>query len=118
MMRAMTIGTEKNTRLGKDRKTLEAIGRIYCSAHHDGTPKDAAGLCASCRQAIDRTLERTASCPYGHEGNCQDCDIHCQRGEAQLRIKEIMRYAAPRMTLRHPLMTMEYLRKKRRRNHG
>ncbi len=101
-------------RIDKDRKTLEAIGRIYCSAHHDGL-KDAASLCPSCRQAVDRTLERTASCPYGHEGNCEDCDIHCQRGEAREQIREIMRYAAPRMAFRHPLMTIGYLRKKVRR---
>ena len=65
---------------------------------------------------IDATLARTAICPYGHEGNCQDCDIHCQRGEAQMRIKEIMRYSAPRMTLRHPIMTAGYLRKKLRKS--
>ena len=76
--------------LEKDRRTLEAIGLIYCKAHHADAVKDAAGLCSS----------------------CQDCDIHCQRGEAQERIKEIMRYSAPRMAYRHPLMTAEYLRKK------
>ena len=101
-------------RTERDRKTLEAIGRIYCSAHHGTAPKDEAGLCAPCRQVIDQTLRRTAACPFGHEGNCQDCSIHCQRGEAQQRIKEIMRYSAPRMTFRHPLMTAEYLLKKRR----
>jgi hypothetical protein len=99
-------------RAGKDRKTLEAIGHIYCAAHHDGV-KDAAGLCPSCRATVDATLARTEACPFGHEGNCQDCNVHCQRGEAQERIREMMRYSAPRMALRHPLMTAEYLRKKR-----
>lgn len=104
----------KHSQEQKDRKTLEAIGRIYCKAHHDDacTPKDEAGLCASCRETIDATLARTVACPYGHKGNCQDCTLHCQRGEAQARIREIMRYAAPRMTFRHPLMTLNYLKKK------
>ena len=102
----------ESARADKDRKTLEAIGQIYCSAHHKDTPKDQAGLCETCRETVDRTLERTVSCPYGHESNCQDCDIHCQRGEAQARIREMMAYAAPRMPVRHPLMTLEYLRKK------
>ncbi len=95
----------------RDRKTLEAIGRIYCSAHHDEA-KDDAGLCPSCRATVDATLARTEACPFGHAGNCQDCKVHCQRGEAQERIRSMMRYAAPQMTLRHPLMTAEYLRKK------
>ncbi len=98
--------------LEKDRRTLEAIGFIYCKAHHADAVKDAAGLCPSCREAINHTLDRTVVCPYDHEGNCQDCDVHCQRGEAQQRIKEIMRYSAPRMAYHHPLMTAEYLRKK------
>lgn len=101
-----------DTQVDKDRKTLEAIGFIYCRAHHDGT-KDAAGLCPSCRETVDATLARTEVCPFGHESNCQDCTIHCQRGEARSRIREMMRYSAPRMALHHPLMTAEYLRKKR-----
>lgn len=102
----------KDNKTEKDRATLEAMGRIFCKAHHAG-PKDASGLCASCRETVDATLARTEACPYGHRGNCQDCDIRCQRGDARERIREIMRYAAPRMAARHPLMTMEYLRKKR-----
>ena len=99
-------------RQDKDRRTLEAIGRIYCKGNHEGASCDAAGLCTSCREAVDATLQRASECPFGHAGNCEDCKVHCQRGEAQRRIREIMRYAAPRMALRHPLMTAEYLRKK------
>lgn len=95
----------------KDRKTLEAIGRIYCDAYHEG-PKDASGLCPACRETVDATLARTQACPFNHEGNCQDCEVHCQRGAAQKRIREMMRYSAPRMVFRHPLMTAGYLRKK------
>lgn len=101
----------KNTHVDKDRRTLEAIGRIYCAAHCTGD-RDAAGLCPSCRATIDATLERAAACPFGHEGNCRDCRVHCQRGEAQQHIRAIMRFAAPRMALRHPVMTIGYLRKK------
>ena len=96
----------------RDRATLEAMGRIFCSTKHADAAKDETGLCQQCRSTIEATLARTQACPYGHEGNCQDCDIHCQRGEARERIREIMRYAAPRMTIRHPLMTADYLRKK------
>lgn len=101
-------------KLDKDRRTLEAIGSIYCRGNHDAAKRDAAGMCPECREAIEQTLDRASSCPHGHEGNCQDCKTHCQRGEAQVRIKAIMRYAAPRMAFRHPIMTLEYMRKKLR----
>lgn len=97
----------------RDLKTLEAIGRIYCDAHHRKAERDARGLCASCGEAIDATFARAANCPNHRSGNCEDCDVKCQRGDAQVRIKQIMRYSAPRMLFRHPLMTLEYLRKKR-----
>ena len=72
----------ENAHIGRDRKTLEAIGSIYCATHHVGG-KDAAGLCPACRETVDATLARTKACPNGHEGNCQDCKIHCQSGEAR-----------------------------------
>ena len=98
----------------QDKLTLEAIGRIYCKAHHSTAEKDTAGLCAECRETINNALARTERCPYGHSGNCQDCDIKCNRGEQQIRIKEIMRYAAPRMFVTHPVMAANYVRKKLR----
>lgn len=104
------MGEASNT--NRDRRTLEAIGRIYCHGNHAHMAKDAAGLCLQCRCAVESTLARTIACPNGHEGNCQDCRIHCQRGEAQERIRKIMHYAAPRMVFRHPIMTAHYLRKK------
>lgn len=96
----------------KDRRTLEAIGRIYCQGNHASCEKDASGMCPECRAAIEQTLARTEVCPHNHEGNCQDCTTPCHRGEAKQQIKNIMRYAAPRMIFRHPFMTLEYLRKK------
>ena len=58
------------------------------------------------------TQGRSLLRPHDHEGNCQDCATPCQRGEAQQQIKAIVRYAAPRMMFRHPLMALDYLRKK------
>ena len=100
--------------LEKDRATVEAIGRIYCKRYHREASKDVSGLCESCRRAVDLTVDRAQACPNNHEENCEDCAIKCQRGDDQKRIKEIMRYSAPRMLVRHPLMTIEYLRKKLR----
>lgn len=93
---------------------MEAIGSIYCCGNHDDVIRGEDIMCPECRKAIEGTLQRAEACPHGHEGNCQDCDTHCQRGEAQQSIKRIMRYAAPRMAFRHPLMTATYLRKKLR----
>ena len=102
------------SKTNKDLKTLEAMARIYCSKWHAASAKDAAGVCEECRTAVEATFNRADACPYDHAHNCQDCTTKCQRGENQERIKQIMRYAAPRMIYRHPLMTFEYLRKRRK----
>ena len=73
-------------KIDKDRRVLEAMGSIYCQGNHSDTQKDEGGMCQECRTTIEQTLSRAASCPYGHEGNCQDCETHCQRGDAQIRI--------------------------------
>lgn len=98
----------------KDRATLEAIGSIYCKGNHDDASRAGQELCPKCRRAIENTLHRAESCPYGHAGNCEDCETHCQRGKDQEAIRRIMSYAAPRMAFRHPIMTFHYLKKKRK----
>ena len=96
----------------KDMRTLEAMGRMYCKKFHQDAAKDEAGLCTECRQTVNATAQRTQACPFNHEGNCQDCPIKCQRGDAQDRIKAIMKYSAPRMLFAHPAMTLRYLQRK------
>ncbi len=105
----------------QDQATLVAIGKIYCNAHHgtDGRP-DANGLCPECASVIEYALAKTQRCPNNHEGNCKDCPIHCYNGAMRDAVRAMMSYAAPRMLLRHPVMTVRYLRKKiaaRRRQH-
>ncbi len=57
-------------------------------------------------------MSKTERCPYNHEGNCKDCSIHCYNADMRQSVRAMMRYAAPRMLIRHPVMTLRYLRKK------
>lgn len=110
----MSHGTSDEARIKRDLRTLQAIGSIYCAAHHVDAPKNPHGMCAECAATIAFTHDRASNCPNGHTGNCADCAIKCNRGEQQQRIKAIMKYAAPRMLFKHPLMTLEYALKKLR----
>ena len=133
----MALGASPATserRNARDRRTLAALFGIYCRAHHapaardagavrgDATGRDAGAaagrdagaLCAECAEAMETALERTRNCPHGHKHNCQDCTTKCSGGQQRERVRAIMRYAAPRMAFRHPIMTMEYLAKKLR----
>ena len=114
-------------RARRDEKTLYAMARIFCSAHHKTTDGGAEsrkngqarhqdsvyqGVCPECAATIAYSIERTARCPHDHKGNCEDCDIHCYKPEERARIREIMAYAGPRMLTKHPILTFFYLKKK------
>jgi hypothetical protein len=54
--------------------------------------------------------QRLDHCPYGEgKPTCQNCPIHCYQKEQRKRIKEVMRYAGPRMIWHHPLMAVRHL---------
>ena len=95
--------------LAREKTRPVAVGSVTVGG---GAPVSVQSMTNTPTASVEATLARTQLCPFGHTGNCQDCEVHCQRGEARERIRAIMRYAAPRMVLRHPLMTCEYLRKK------
>ena len=79
---------------------------IYCSAHHGDSPDD---LCDSCRGFLDYADVRLDKCPYGEDKpTCSNCPIHCYKPERREQAKAIMRYAGPRMLLRHPLLAIAH----------
>lgn len=92
-------------------RTVSAMIRIYCRAHH-GTEKD---LCADCAGLLAYALERISKCAFG-DGKpvCNQCAVHCYRPEERGRIKEVMRYAGPRMIWCHPMLAVQHLLRSRR----
>ena len=98
---------DSETRMDKERRTVEAMVALYCHAHH-GRQK---GLCDGCRDLVTYARRRLAHCPYQHgKPTCGRCPIHCYKPEARRTIKEVMRYAGPRMFLHHPLLAIRHLR--------
>lgn len=104
-------GSARVSSLDRDRATLVAIGSIYCKAHH-GSAAAGSKLCSECAELVEYAMVRTQKCPNNHEGNCKDCAIRCYNGAMRDRVKAMMAYSAPRMLVRHPVMTVRYLRKK------
>jgi len=85
--------------------TIEAMIRIYCRDLHSGGP----GLCPSCNDLLRYAEERLRRCPYGKDKPaCSRCPVHCYRPDERNRIREVMRYAGPRMWRRHPLLAIRH----------
>lgn len=90
-------------------RTLEAMIGLYCLGRHGGRE-----LCADCAGLLAYARERLERCPHRPKPACSACATHCYAPAQRAAIREVMRYAGPRMPLRHPLLALRhYLRKRR-----
>jgi hypothetical protein len=94
-------------RLDRERRTISSMIEIYCRARHH----QAVGLCAECEQLFAYAMQRIDKCPFQeNKPTCAKCTIHCYKPQMRQQVREVMRYAGPRMLLRHPVMTiMHYI---------
>ncbi|WP_289182969.1 nitrous oxide-stimulated promoter family protein [uncultured Dubosiella sp.] len=89
----------------KDQKRKDEIRlvsemiRLYYK-HHEG---DGQAL-------IDYATLRINKCPFMETKTfCSACKVHCYRKEEREQIRAVMRYAGPRMLLRHPVLVIRHL---------
>jgi hypothetical protein len=93
--------------LDRENKTLRVMIAMYCRGHHGERSEP---LCAECRELLDYAQRRVASCPFGSEkGPCSRCQIHCYRPAMRDRIRDVMRYAGPRILKTHPALALRHL---------
>lgn len=68
-------------------------------------------------EAVDISEERMLAyvekrllfCRFGEQKTtCQRCPVHCYQPRYRQQMKQIMRYAGPRMLVRHPLVTIKH----------
>ncbi len=93
----------------------EMIG-LYCRAHHGSA---GGGLCPECAALARYARARSERCPRMAEKTfCSSCPHPCYAPAMRQRIREVMRWAGPRMLLRHPVWALRHiantLRHKRR----
>lgn len=96
-------------RLRREYRTMECMVEIWCADHH-GAAMTAAGPCEECSAFLAYATRRLERCPYGEDKpTCAKCPIHCYKRAQREQAREIMRYAGPRMTLRHPWLALMHV---------
>jgi len=99
----MADNASSSSRMVREKKTVAAMIRLYCRGRHG--PGD--GLCPECASLEQYAMCRLDRCPFGEEKpTCAKCPIHCYKPEMRAKVKEVMRYAGPRMALRHPVLAL------------
>lgn len=93
-------------RMDREWRTVKAMVRIYCRDQH-GAEKS---LCEKCKELEEFARFRLDRCPYQEDKpTCANCPTHCYRPDRREEIREVMRYAGPRMLERHPILAIRHL---------
>lgn len=93
-------------RLKRERRTIEFMIEIYCRSQHHPTEK----LCAECRELLKYAMYRIDKCPFqSDKPTCAKCSIHCYRPAQREQVRQVMRYAGPRMMLYHPMLAAQHI---------
>ncbi|RZW26206.1 MAG: nitrous oxide-stimulated promoter family protein [Desulfobulbaceae bacterium] len=92
-------------RLVRELKTVKAMIRIYCKAHHHSS-----GFCEQCSELSEYAERRLANCPFQeHKSTCGKCTVHCYKTKMREKIIKVMRYSGPRMLFHHPFLATAHL---------
>jgi len=94
-----------DSRIGRERKTLEALISLYCRGVH----RNRGALCGECRELLVYGTRRLAQCPFGAgKPTCARCPVHCYQLHKRDQIRRVMRYAGPRLSYRHPILALSH----------
>jgi hypothetical protein len=93
-------------RLARERRTIKVMIGLYCRDHHH----HGRGLCEACASVAAYADKRLDLCPYGPDKpTCFNCPVHCYQPRMRETVKDVMRYAGPRMMKRHPVLAVRHL---------
>jgi hypothetical protein len=97
---------KQSPRIQREKTTVLAMVGMYCDHHHDS----GVALCDGCHELLAYALHKLDRCPYGGEKPaCTNCPIHCYRPEPREQMREVMRFAGPRMLWTYPYLAIRHL---------
>lgn len=107
------------TRILRERRTIEKMVQMYCQKHHDQeeSQKQAnqfiegnSSLCPTCQKFLNYAMLRLDKCPFqDQKPTCAKCTVHCYKPDLREQAKQIMRFAGPRLLWKYPLLSILHL---------
>mgnify|MGYP001635955887 CR=1 FL=1 len=91
----------------REKQVVALMISLYCRKKHH-TLKGR--LCPECEALLSYAHLRSDRCPFMKTKTfCSNCQVHCYKPEMREKIREVMRFAGPRMLPRHPLMVIDHM---------
>ncbi|GET29052.1 nitrous oxide-stimulated promoter family protein [Prolixibacter sp. SD074] len=82
----------------EEKQIVTLMIELYCRKNHRREI-----ICFDCEELIDYAAKRLDNCVFGDEKPaCKHCPVHCYKPAMRERIREVMRWAGPRMILYRP----------------
>lgn len=98
--------TDLDAKREREKQTVALMIRLYCRKKHH----QKSSLCPDCAALAAYAAQRSDRCPFMETKTfCSNCKVHCYRPEMREKIREVMRFAGPRMLLYHPVMAVRHL---------
>lgn len=89
-------------RRARELKTIEAMVSMYCRGHGHG---GGVPLCTGCAELLEYATRRLERCVFGDaKPTCANCIVHCYSADMREQVRVVMKWAGPRMLLRHPIL--------------
>lgn len=97
---------DTQTKREREKRMVSQMIALYCRKKHH-TRGD---LCPQCAALDAYAKMRADKCPFMETKTfCSNCRVHCYRPDMRTRIREVMRFAGPRMILHHPVAAIRHV---------
>ena len=92
-------------RIEREKQTVRKMIELYCRHHlKQGTMPD------EYQRLVEFACRRLDHCKYGEQKTaCKNCPTHCYAPKEREQIREIMRWAGPRMIFYSPIDARRHL---------
>jgi len=94
------------TRREREAVIVQAMIQMYCRTHHNSKGP----LCTECLSLSVYSEKRLLSCMFGDvKPVCKECPVHCYSPQMREQMRNVMRWAGPRMIFRRPLFAIAHM---------
>jgi len=91
----------------QEQATIASMTSLYCRAKHDAQVE----LCPECKELLDYAQSRVTRCLFLPEKPvCARCPVHCYQAPYRERVREVMRFAGPRLIFKDPIAVLRHFR--------
>ena len=91
----------------REKRMVSEMIALYCHKCHGTSGGE---LCPECAELAEYARQRSDRCPFMEEKTfCSNCRVHCYRPAMREKIREVMRFAGPRMIFHHPVAALRHV---------